>query len=305
MSDMVSALEKNGHTYRSEGSVYFRIATFPGTASSRASITPASSPAHASTPTSTTRKTRDFVLWKASSARRAVVGLRCGPGRPGWHIECSAMALRVLGEPPIDIHCGGIDLIFPHHENEIAQAEGATGAAVRALLVPRRASPHGRWREDVEVAGQRLHREVTSWPQGYRASALRYQLLSVHYRKQLRFSWTSLGQCEEALKRLMDFLSRLDRVTARGRTGHRRAGGAGPPRVRRDDGGRRQRAGRPRRAVRSRANAERRHRCQRGRPGDGAVIREAFDQFDACWGSSRSGVPRKRRRRCRSRRSNT
>ncbi len=80
----------------------------------------------------------------------------CGPGRPGWHIECSAMALRLLGEPPIDIHGGGIDLIFPHHENEIAQAEGATGRAVRALLGARRV-PQPRQREDVEVARQRLH----------------------------------------------------------------------------------------------------------------------------------------------------
>ena len=85
--------------------------------------------ARASTRTSYAKDdARDFVLWKATQARRADLGLSAsGPGRPGWHIECSAMALRLLGEPPIDIHAGGIDLVFPHHENEIAQSEGATG----------------------------------------------------------------------------------------------------------------------------------------------------------------------------------
>jgi cysteinyl-tRNA synthetase len=125
------------------------------------------------------------------------------------------MALGVLGEPPIDIHCGGIDLVFPHHENEIAQSEGATGKPfsrfwfhVEHLLM-----------DDGEKMSKSLGNVYTVkdvLAQGYRASALRYQLLSVHYRKQLKFSWTSLGQCEEALKRLMDFLARLDRVTREG-----------------------------------------------------------------------------------------
>ena len=83
---------------------------------------------------------RDFVLWKATKPDEPTWDFGIGPGRPGWHIECSAMALRLLGEAPIDIHCGGVDLIFPHHENEIAQAEGATGAAVLAVLDARRAS---------------------------------------------------------------------------------------------------------------------------------------------------------------------
>ena len=105
-----------------------RSRRFPITASSRISITPASRAARASIPTSTTRKTPAT----SSSGRRPRRGSRPGipglvPGRPGWHIECSAMALRLLGEPPIDIHAGGVDLIFPHHENEIAQSEGATG----------------------------------------------------------------------------------------------------------------------------------------------------------------------------------
>ena len=99
---------------------------------------------------------RDFVLWKATKPDEPTWNVVDPPGRPGWHLECSAMALRLLGEPPIDIHAGGIDLIFPHHENEIAQSEGATGKPfsrfwvhVEYLLVDER--------EDVEVARQHLH----------------------------------------------------------------------------------------------------------------------------------------------------
>jgi cysteinyl-tRNA synthetase len=216
MSDMVSALEQNGHTYRSDGSVYFRIASFPEYGKlarlDHAGIKPG---ARIDSDKYEKDDARDFVLWKKSQQNEPSWDFGCGPGRPGWHIECSAMALRMLGEPPIDIHCGGIDLIFPHHENEIAQAEGATGRPfvrhwfhVEHLLM-----------DDGEKMSKSLGNVYTVkdvLAQGYRASALRYQLLSVHYRKQLRFSWTSLGQCEEALKRLMDFLARLDRVTREG-----------------------------------------------------------------------------------------
>ena len=115
------------------------------------------------------------------------------------------MALRLLGEAPIDIHAGGVDLIFPHHENEIAQAEGATKQTVLALLGARRASVR-REREDVEVARQRLHACPTSSRKGYRPSALRYLLLSSHYRKQLNFTWAGMEQAEESLRRIVDFL---------------------------------------------------------------------------------------------------
>jgi cysteinyl-tRNA synthetase len=216
MSDMIVALEKNGHTYRSDGSIYFRIATFPEYGKlarlDHAGIQPG---ARIDSDKYDKEDARDFVLWKKSLEGEPSWDFGCGPGRPGWHIECSAMALGVLGEPPIDIHCGGIDLVFPHHENEIAQAEGATGKPfsrfwfhVEHLLM-----------DDGEKMSKSLGNVYTVkdvLAQGYRASALRYQLLSVHYRKQLKFSWTSLGQCEEALKRLMDFLARLDRVTREG-----------------------------------------------------------------------------------------
>ena len=216
MSDMVVALERNGHTYQSEGSIYFRIATFPEYGRlarlDHAGIKPG---ARIDSDKYDKEDARDFVLWKQSQPGEPSWDFGCGPGRPGWHIECSAMALRVLGEPPIDIHCGGVDLIFPHHENEIAQAEGATRKPfarfwfhVEHLLM-----------DDGEKMSKSLGNVFTVkdvLAQGHRASTLRYQLLSVHYRKQLRFSWTSLAQSEEALKRLMDFLARLDRVAREG-----------------------------------------------------------------------------------------
>ena len=99
----------------------------------------------------------DFALWKAWDADDGDVAWESpwGRGRPGWHIECSAMATALLGDQ-IDIHCGGVDNIFPHHEAEIAQSEGCTGKTIRALLAALRA-PAGRWAEDVEVAREFLH----------------------------------------------------------------------------------------------------------------------------------------------------
>jgi len=121
------------------------------------------------------------------------------------------MALRLLGEPPIDIHAGGVDLIFPHHENEIAQSEAATG------------KPFARFWVHVEyliVDEQKMSKSLGNTytipdvvARGYRPSAVRYLLLSAHYRKQLNFTWASLGQAEEALRRLTDFLVRLNTVT--------------------------------------------------------------------------------------------
>jgi cysteinyl-tRNA synthetase len=120
------------------------------------------------------------------------------------------MALRLLGEPPIDIHAGGVDLIFPHHENEIAQSEGATG------------KPFSRFWVHVEhlfVDDQKMSKSLGNTytipdvaGRGNRPSAVRYLLLSAHYRKPLNFTWASLTQAEEALRRLSDFLARLDTV---------------------------------------------------------------------------------------------
>ena len=128
MGETIKALERNGHTYASEGSIYFKISTLPEYGKlARLDHSGIMSGARIDSDKYEKEDARDFVLWKASRTGEPTWDPGIGPGRPGGHIECSAMALRLLGEPPIDIHAGGVDLIFPHHENEIAQSEGATG----------------------------------------------------------------------------------------------------------------------------------------------------------------------------------
>ena len=128
MADLVSALDRRGHTYRSDGSVYFKISTWPEYgALARLDHDGIKPGARVDTDSYAKEDARDFVLWKAGKPGEPSWDLVDPPGRPGWHLECSAMALRLLGDSPMDIHAGGIDLVFPHHENEIAQAEGATG----------------------------------------------------------------------------------------------------------------------------------------------------------------------------------
>ena len=216
MCDMIAALERNGHTYRTDGSIYFKISTLPSYGKlahlDHEGIKPG---ARIDTDKYDKENARDFVLWKATKEGEPTWDFGIGPGRPGWHIECSAMALRLLGEPPIDIHAGGVDLIFPHHENEIAQAEGATNKPfvrtwfhVEHLLM-----------DDGEKMSKSLGNVFTVKDviaRGHRASAIRFLLLSVHYRKQLKFSWANLQQSEEALKRLADFVGRLDRLIEAG-----------------------------------------------------------------------------------------
>ena len=216
MTEMIQALEKNGHTYRSDGSIYFKISTLPQygllARLDHDGIKPG---ARVDSDRYGKEDARDFVLWKATQPGEPTWDFGIGPGRPGWHIECSAMALRRLGGPPIDIHAGGVDLVFPHHENEIAQSEGANSAQfsrfwvhVEHLLMDK---------------GEKMSKSVGNvftvrdvLEKGHRASALRYVLLSVHYRKQLKFTWDSLAQADEALTRVMDCLARLDTVTRPG-----------------------------------------------------------------------------------------
>jgi cysteinyl-tRNA synthetase len=217
MAEMVEQLDARGHTYRSDGSVYFRIGSLPEYGKlARLDHEGMQAGARVDSDSYGKQDARDFVLWKASKPGEPSWDFGCGPGRPGWHIECSAMALRLLGEPPIDIHAGGIDLIFPHHENEIAQAEGATGRPFARFWV------HV---EFLNVDNEKMSKSLGNvftvrdiLEQGHRASALRYLLISVHYRKQLTFNWDVLAQAEAALSRLADFLARVE--TVRGGAAH-------------------------------------------------------------------------------------
>ena len=213
MVETIAALEARGHAYRSDGSVYFRISTLPGYGKlARLDHAGMQDGARIDSDEYAKDAARDFVLWKATGPDEPTWDYGVGPGRPGWHIECSAMALRLLDGSPIDIHAGGVDLIFPHHENEIAQSEGSTGEQFARFWVH---VEHLLLGSDVKMSkslGNVLNvQDVLD--RGHRASALRYVLLSTHYRKQLRFGWDSLAQAEEALRRLMDCLGRLESVT--------------------------------------------------------------------------------------------
>ena len=213
MCAMIHALERNGHTYNRDGSVYFKIASLPSYGQlARLDHDGLHAGARVDVDEYSKDDARDFVLWKA--AKPGEPSWECnsaGPGRPGWHIECSAMALRLLGDAPIDIHAGGVDLIFPHHENEIAQAEGATGQTFARFWV------HV---EHLFVENEKMSKSIGNVytvpdviAKGYRPSALRYLLLSSHYRKQLNFTWTGVEQAEESLRRIVDFLAKLDEMT--------------------------------------------------------------------------------------------
>ncbi len=212
MSDMIATLEQKGHTYRSDGSIYFKIATMPTYGRlSRLAHDGILAGARVDSDEYGKEDARDFVLWKATKPGEPSWDTGVGPGRPGWHIECSAMALRLLGESPIDIHAGGIDLVFPHHENEIAQSECATGKPFARVWV------HF---EHLLVENQKMSKSLGNVftitdvvDKGFRASTLRYLLLSAHYRSRLNFTWAGMAQAEEAIRRWTDFLARLDTIT--------------------------------------------------------------------------------------------
>jgi cysteinyl-tRNA synthetase len=215
VTDMILALERNGHTYRRDGSIYFKISTKADYGKlARLDHAGMRDGSRVDVDEYTKDDPRDFVLWKATKPGEPTWDFGTGPGRPGWHIECSAMSLRLLGDAPIDIHAGGIDLIFPHHENEIAQSEGATHKAFSRMWV----HIEHLFVENEKMAKSRGN--VFAMPdvvaRGHRPSALRYLLLSSHYRKQLNFTWTGMDQAEEAIGRLIDFLARLETVSADG-----------------------------------------------------------------------------------------
>jgi cysteinyl-tRNA synthetase len=217
MCEMISALERNGHTYQRDGSIYFKIESLPTYGRlARLDHDGLHAGARVDVDEYSKEDARDFVLWKASKPGEPEWDCGGFRGRPGWHIECSAMALRLLDGAPIDIHAGGVDLIFPHHENEIAQAEGATRQTFSRFWV------HV---EHLFVENEKMSKSlgnVYTVPdivaKGFRPSALRYLLLSSHYRKQLNFTWSGMEQAEESLRRVVDFLVRLEGASGEGRS---------------------------------------------------------------------------------------
>jgi cysteinyl-tRNA synthetase len=156
---------------------------------------------------------RDFVLWKGAKAGEPSWESPWGPGRPGWHIECSAMSMKYLGES-FDIHCGGVDNIFPHHENEIAQSESATGKPFVHTWI------HA---EHLIVDGQKMSKSLGNFytlddlvEKGAAPRAIRYLMLSVHYRDKLNFTFEALEAANGALKRLDEMRFRLAHAGEKG-----------------------------------------------------------------------------------------
>lgn len=213
MIDIIKRLEANGHTYESEGSTYFRINTFDGygklsKVKFEGNVVGASERVD-SDEYEAKENARDFVLWKAVKPGEPFWETDLGKGRPGWHIECSAMSMKSLGET-FDIHAGGIDLVFPHHENEIAQSEGATGKPFVNYWV------HA---EFLMVEGQKMSKSLGNYftfrdlvEKGYSARAIRYLLLSAPHHKQLNFTLEGLRGAESTVARLNDFKQRLTEV---------------------------------------------------------------------------------------------
>lgn len=209
--DMVTLIEKLASediAYKAEdGSWYFRIARFPEYGKlSRKDFEGIEDGARVDVDEYEKDAARDFALWKACKPGEQSWNTALGCGRPGWHIECSAMAMKYLGES-LDLHCGGEDLMFPHHENEIAQSESATGKAfarhwmhVRFLLV------EGRKMSKSEGNFYTLRDLLLK---GYRASAIRFLLISVPYRHQMNFTFESLTESTNAIDRLRTFHQRM------------------------------------------------------------------------------------------------
>lgn len=208
MVALIRRLSEKSYTYRSDGSIYFRIAKFPEYGKlSHTDFSGIRPGARVDTDKYDKADARDFALWKARKEGEPFWETELGPGRPGWHIECSAMAMKYLGET-LDIHAGGVDLTFPHHENEIAQSEAATGKPfVRYWL-------HC---EHLIVEGQTMSKSLGNFytlrdllERGYAPEAVRYLLASVPYRKHLNFTFDALRSAATAIERLRNFRLRLE-----------------------------------------------------------------------------------------------
>jgi cysteinyl-tRNA synthetase len=208
MAEAIGRLTAGCHTYTSDGSVYFRIATFPGYGKlSHNDFSGNMAGARVDVDEYEKADARDFALWKAPKEGEKYWDTIIGPGRPGWHIECSVMAIKYLGET-LDIHAGGIDLVFPHHENEIAQSESLTGKPFSRFWM------HA---EFLMVEGQKMSKSLGNYftlrdvvARGHQPEAIRYLLCSVPYRKSLNFTFDGLKSAATAIDRLRNFKLRLE-----------------------------------------------------------------------------------------------
>lgn len=208
--EMVAAIEKlreKGCTYQSEGSTYFRISAFSDYGKlSHNDFSGIRAGARVDFDEYDKADARDFVLWKAKKNGEPAWETPFGDGRPGWHIECSAMAMSYLG-PSLDIHAGGIDLVFPHHENEIAQSESISGRPFARFWL------HS---EHLHIESQKMSKSLGNFytlrdllKLGHQPETIRYLLASVPYRKKLNFTFEGLKAAGRSIERLRDFELRL------------------------------------------------------------------------------------------------
>lgn len=208
MAQFIAKLEQAGYAYRAEdGSYYFRIAKFPGYGKlSKRDFAGMEDSARVDVDEYEKDSARDFALWKAPKPGEAFWETSIGPGRPGWHIECSVMSMAELGES-FDLHAGGEDLIFPHHENEIAQSESLTGKPFAHFWF------HSRF---LLVEGEKMSKSLGNFftlrdlvLKGHKPSSIRFLLASVPYRHQLNFTVDGLKQAAVSVERLRNFQQRL------------------------------------------------------------------------------------------------
>ena len=210
MIEMIGALISHGLAYQAEDkSVYYRISKFPNYGKlAHFDLTQLQPTGRVKNDEYDKEHIGDFALWKAWDEEDGDVKWDSpwGPGRPGWHIECSAMATAILGDQ-IDIHCGGVDNIFPHHEAEIAQTEGVTGKRFVCYWLH---CAH------LLVDGQKMSKSLGNFytlpdvlEKGYSGREIRYALMRVHYRAPLNFTWEGMEESRQALGRIDDWLERL------------------------------------------------------------------------------------------------
>lgn len=214
MIAMIAILLEQGHAYQAEdGSIYFRIASFPSYGKlAHVDLTAQRISERVKNDEYAKEEVADFALWKAWDVEDGAVGWESpwGRGRPGWHIECSAMARRILGDQ-IDIHCGGIDNIFPHHEAEIAQCECVTGKTFARL-----------WMHCAHLmvegckmskSGRNFYTLRSLMERGCSGREIRYALLAVHYRIPLNFTMEGLEAARQSLHRIDEWLRRLEEAS--------------------------------------------------------------------------------------------
>jgi cysteinyl-tRNA synthetase len=201
MTEMMRGLIERGHAYEAEGSVYFDVRSFPAYLQlSNQDIDDLRQPDEG---VAGKRDPRDFAMWKAAKPGEPSWSTPFGPGRPGWHLECSAMAHKYLG-PAFDIHGGGLDLVFPHHENEIAQAKAYGDEFARYWV-------HNAW---VTMSGEKMSKSlgnsvlISEMAKVWRPIVLRYYLGTPHYRSMIEYSEESLRDAEAAFGRIEGFIQR-------------------------------------------------------------------------------------------------